>query len=320
MESELGKSGLGLMPPVPTPQFQCPGLRRKPRASWSRTFRGGGAAGALGLGFLDPLSRKRHLRWGQVREGSLPEGSTLEQEGTGTGRSLRRRPAGAGAGRRGGARGGGDRGQGVRRRAGRVPTWPVGSGSLAVSSAACPRPPPARKRDPPPARPVPALRALRLRQDRAARSRPLPRPRAIPSTAGRGRAGPEGGGRLLADPRGGSPVPARPHPAARPAGTWARRPPGPPPARSSLGVDAPGSLFQAPRERGASCPDDLGVRPSAPRLQGRGSRGATREAGIEGPGSQEFESWRKPSLSTGAVGRGPSTPPSLADPAALVLM
>ena len=107
MESELGKSGLGLMPPVPTPQFQCPGLRRKPRASWSRTFRGGGAAGALGLGFLDPLSRKRHLRWGQVREGSLPEGSTLEQEGTGTGRSLRRRPAGAGAGRRGGARGGG---------------------------------------------------------------------------------------------------------------------------------------------------------------------------------------------------------------------
>lgn len=40
VEPELGKSGLGLMPPVPTPQFQCPGLRRKPRASWSRTFRG----------------------------------------------------------------------------------------------------------------------------------------------------------------------------------------------------------------------------------------------------------------------------------------
>lgn len=26
MEPELGKSGLELMPPVPTPQFQCPGL------------------------------------------------------------------------------------------------------------------------------------------------------------------------------------------------------------------------------------------------------------------------------------------------------
>lgn len=261
------------------------------------------------------------MRWGQVREGPLPEGSTLEQEGTGTGQSLRRRPAGAGAGRRGGARGGGDRGRGVRRGAGRVPTWPVGSGSLAVRSAACPRPPPARKRDPPPARPVPALRALRLRQDRAARSRPLPRLRAIPSTAGRGRAGPQGSGRLHAYPRGGSTVQARPHPAARPAGTWARRLPGPPPARSSLGVDAPGSLFQAPRERGAGCPDDLGERPSAPRLRGeRGSRGATLEAGIEGPSSQDFEPWRKPSLPTGAVGRGPSTPPSLADPAALWLM
>lgn len=216
------------------------------------------------------------MRWGQVREGPLPEGSTLEQEGTGTGQSLRRRPAGAGAGRRGGARGGGDRGRGVRRGAGRVPTWPVGSGSLAVRSAACPRPPPARKRDPPPARPVPALRALRLRQDRAARSRPLPRLRAIPSTAGRGRAGPQGSRRLHAYPRGGSTVQARPHPAARPAGTWARRLPGPPPARSSLGVDAPGSLFQAPRERGAGCPDDLGERPRAPRLRGSGGVGERR--------------------------------------------
>ena len=52
----------------------------------------------------------------------------------------------------------------------------------------------------------------------------------------------------------------------------------------------------------------------------RGSRGATLEAGIEGPSSQDFEPWRKPSLPTGAVGRGPSTPPSLADPAALWLM
>lgn len=159
------------------------------------------------------------------------------------------------------------------------------------------------------ARPVQALGALRLRQDRAAGSRPE-----------YGGAGLSWAGRRASPCR--SPAEAalcRRGPTPRPP--WARALPPPlPPARSSLGVDAPGSLFQAPRERVAGCPDELGPRPTSPRSRGQESRGATREPGIEGPGSQGLEPWRKPSLPTGAVGRGPSTPPSLADPAALVLM
>lgn len=83
------------------------------------------------------------MRWEQVREGPARRKARPWSKGDqGSGQEPAQTAGRGGAGGRRSAQQGRS-GAGVRRGAGRVPTWPVGSGSLAVRSATCPLPPPA---------------------------------------------------------------------------------------------------------------------------------------------------------------------------------
>lgn len=225
---------------TPTPQFQCAGLqgtpgpgaglskeeaRREP-SGWGFWALKHEEARGLGAGEKRPTSQRLDL------------GAEAERD-TGTGRSLRRRRGGAG--RRRGAGGGGKRVRGCGRGSGEdpgaAPTWPVGSGRS------------------------PSVRPHSLWALPAPSPSPEAGPAGLSGCVRLGWPGAAGGRRLHPDPRRGGAVPARPHPAARPPGTWALRPPGPAPVRSSLSAGAPGALLQVPRGRRSA--DDLGPRPAA---------------------------------------------------------
>lgn len=198
--------------------------------------------GSPRAGVSGPLSTKRHVGWGLVRKGPLPKGSTLEQRPSGTrGRGGACAGDGAGPGGEGeravGASGGRGCGQGSGEDPGAAPTWPVGSGRS------------------------PSVRPHSLRALPAPSPSPEAGPAGLSGCVRLGWPGAAGGRRLHQDPRRGGAVPARPHPAARPPGTWALRPPGPAPVRSSLSAGAPGTLLQVPRGRRSA--DDLGPRPPA---------------------------------------------------------
>lgn len=209
-----------------------------------------------GWGIRTLLARRGTGAGGQVRGFPLRNRSTFAAGGAGdkgTGRSLSKGGAGRGGGRGSGrsARWGEWRplapetgGGGPR--AG--PTWPVSSGSLAVCSGCspsgpCPRPPPARKRGPPPARPVPARRAVPVASGSTSPEPPPPSAPSHPEDSRRApsRAGGVGGGRSQPEPGG-----RRCADAAPAAGIW-----GLPAARPCAG---PELAKRCPEAGGTGCP------------------------------------------------------------------
>lgn len=171
--------GAKLNVPRPLPCSQCPVLGQKSR-TWSGRFRGGelgvgGAAGALELGVWARSAGGDTGLEGRSGELRFPTARPLGQGrvGHGTRRSLRRRGAGSRGGR-------GRAAQGWREAPGAGPTWPAAPGrwpsvrSRLHSHEALPAPAAARKRGPPPARPVPARPALPVASGSACPEPPLP--------------------------------------------------------------------------------------------------------------------------------------------------